>query len=114
MQLWHDEVLSRFSWFFPGSSEQLFLFASCLKELTDKDGFKISFPTLYGRDNASHYDDDEDWCDPSTFTSNVSRPFDITGTDGVTPVKTKNCRGWKKAKRTLGLGQWTAGTEPLC
>jgi len=103
-QLWKDDGLGRFAWVFPApDNDKLDLFVATIKRLTKADGFKISFPTLYGGDHISQKARVEelcDWDDGICIGSDVTRPMDFVPDDGGDLLQLQGCEKWKKIEWT--------------
>jgi len=101
-ELWKDEVLGRFAWVFPeDDDDRLDMFMATVKRLAKLDGFKVSFPTLYGGDHITQKSMANGlwgWDGRTCVSSDVTRPMDFVPEDGSCLLQLEECEKWKEMK----------------
>jgi hypothetical protein len=103
-KLLEDEVLSRFTWVYPGSAELSAEFILQLQKLAKVDGFRVSFPSLHGGDNFDvfNFNGSLGWGTGSIVSSNIGRPIslhDNTNNDFGPPHQLPTFGFWKRLSR---------------
>jgi hypothetical protein len=117
-QLWQDDVLGRFAWVVPvNCGKELRVFIATVKQLAEVDGFRISFPTLYGGDHITREKMAEDlwgWDGGTCIGSDVTRPMDFVPEDGSDLIQLEDCDKWKKMKNEGQVWSGKEGRTPSC
>jgi hypothetical protein len=117
-QLWQDDVLGRFAWVIPvDCGKELRVFIATVKQLAEADGFRISFPMLYGGDHITREKMAEDlwgWDGGTCIGSDVTRPMDFVPEDGRDLIQLEDCDKWKKMKNEGQVWSGKEGGTPSC
>ncbi|EDU43723.1 hypothetical protein PtrSN002B_004878 [Pyrenophora tritici-repentis] len=93
-ELWQDDLLSRFSWIFPGGGHRnMSSFIDLLKVSVENDGFKISFLELSGAEYAYSLGMIWDKNIPTRITSSITRPVPFAESNGVKEPQLRKLHG---------------------
>ncbi|KAH7092414.1 hypothetical protein FB567DRAFT_545565 [Paraphoma chrysanthemicola] len=103
-KLLEDEILSRFSWVYPGPALDSAEFILRLQELAKVDGFRVSFPSLHGGDNFGvfNFEGSLGWGTGNIVSSNIGRPMsrrDNINNDFGPPHQLPTFEPWKRLSR---------------